>query len=68
MASYTPNIHHVQLSSRLYTETLDYYTRETLNEEDLSGRVAALALIGLMVDSHTKVEDGLYELLASADG
>jgi hypothetical protein len=68
MQSYAPNIHHIQLSSSLYTDFLGYYTVETLKEKDINGRTAALALIGLMVDSHARVEDGLYELLASPDG
>lgn len=67
MESCAPNIHHVQLSSSLYGDILSYYTLETLNQEDLDGRVAALALVSLMVDSHAKVEDDLYRLLGASD-
>jgi len=67
MASHTPNLRHVSLTSRLYADTLSYYTLEAVNQEDLDGRSAALALIGLMVDSHRLLDDSLNEFLASQE-
>lgn len=65
MRSHTPNLRHVSLTSKLYADILSYYTLEALNQEDLDGRSAALALIGLMVDSHRLLDDSLHEFLAS---
>lgn len=65
MDLYKPNMRHISLSSRLYSDTLTYYTLEVVNEEELDGRSASLALIGLMVESYRHLEDSLYEYLAS---
>jgi hypothetical protein len=65
MDSYKPNIRHISLSSRLYSDTLTYYTLEIVNEKEFDGRSASLALIGLMVESYRHLEDSLYEYMAS---
>jgi hypothetical protein len=62
---YMPNIRHVGFSSSLFRDMVTHYSLETVNEEELDGRTASLALIGLMVDSHWRLEESLYEFRSS---
>ncbi len=65
--SYAPNIRHVPFSSSLYRDMVLSFTLETVNAEDLDGRVAALALVGLVIESCWRLEDSLDEYVMSLE-
>jgi hypothetical protein len=62
---YMPNVRYVSWDSRLFRDLVTYYSLEVSNEEDLDARTATLSLLGMMVDSHWRLEDSLYEWQAS---
>jgi hypothetical protein len=65
---YMPNVRHVAWDSRLFKDLLTYYSLEVSNEEDLDARSATLSLLGMMVESHWRLEESLYEWQASHAG
>jgi hypothetical protein len=63
-ALYSPNVRHIAWDSRLFVDLATYYSLEISNEEDLDARTATLSLLGMMLESHWRLEEGLYEAMA----